>query len=150
MILSIGKFSYKLIFPFLYAICTFLKTLTYSKGELKNPYVTLLFFSLAQLSMGILEIITQLRLKNVRKKKEETEKINLNSLAAEETNSTISSIHNEKEIKELLLTPKIIAQLFILAFFNSLFSLIVFAFENLEALSKYNFQYEIKFIGFFM
>ena len=66
MILSIGKFSYKLIFPFLYAICTFLKTLTYSKGELKNPYVTLLFFSLAQLSMGILEIITQLRLKNVR------------------------------------------------------------------------------------
>ena len=99
MILSIGKFSYKLIFPFLYAICTFLKTLTYSKGELKNPYVTLLFFSLAQLSMGILEIITQLILKNVRKKKEETEKINLNSLAAEETNSTISSIHNEKEIE---------------------------------------------------
>ena len=150
MILSIGKFFYKLIFPFLYAICTFLKTLTYSKGELKNPYVTLLFFSLAQLSMGILEIITQLRLKNVRKKKEETEKINLNSLAAEETNSTISSIHNEKEIKELLLTPKIIAQLFILAFFNSLFSLIVFAFENLEALSKYNFQYEIKFIGYLL
>ena len=66
--------------------------------------------------MGILEIITQLRFKNVRKKKEETEKINLNSLAAEETNSTISSIHNEEEIKELLLTPKIIAQLFILAF----------------------------------
>ena len=150
MILSIGKFSYKLIFPFLYAICTFLKTLTYSKGELKNPYVTLLFFSLAQLSMGILEIITQLRLKNVRKKKEETEKINLNSLAAEETNSTINSIHNEKEIKELLLTPKIIAQLFILAFFNSLFSLIIFAFENLEALSKYNFQYEIKFIGYLL
>ena len=78
--------------------------------------MTLLFFSLAQLSMGILEIITQLILKNVRKKKEETEKINLNSLAAKETNSTISSIHNEKEIKELLLTPKIIAQLFILAF----------------------------------
>ena len=39
------------------------------KGRAKNPYVTLLFFSLAQLSMGILEIITQLRLKNVRKKK---------------------------------------------------------------------------------
>ena len=64
--------------------------------------MTLLFFSLAQLSMGILEIITQLILKNVRKKKEETEKINLNSLAAEETNSTNNSIHNEEEIKELL------------------------------------------------
>ena len=152
MLLSIGKFSYKLIFQFLYAICTFLKTLTYSEGDLKNPYVTLLFFSLAQLSMGIFEIVTQLRLKNVRKQREkdiEKERINLNSLAAEQTNNTMNSIHAQKEIKELRLTPRIIAQLFFLAFFNSFFALIVFAFEHLEALSKYNFQYEIKFIGFF-
>ena len=61
----------------------------------------------------------------------------------------MNSIHAQKEIKELLLTPRIIAQLFFLAFLNSFFALIVFAFEHLEALSKYNFQYEIKFIGFF-
>ena len=61
----------------------------------------------------------------------------------------MNSINDQKEIKELLLTRKIIGQLFFLAFFNSFFALIVFAFEHLEALSKYNFQYEIKFIGFF-
>ena len=169
MFIGLGHVSYKLIYPFLYAVFTFLKALAYklvnpqesqtqNEGTiaLNNPYIALLFCSLAQLTIGIFEIISKLRQHNYGKEKQrEKEKQNSKTTFIYTSNNE-DIIINEDDKKRgsdssshSKLTYLNYIAIALLACGNSLFSLVIFGFEKNETLSKFNFQYEIKFIGFF-
>ena len=169
MFIGLGHVSYKLIYPFLYAVFTFLKALAYklvspqesqtqNEGTiaLNNPYIALLFCSLAQLTIGIFEIISKLRQHNYGKEKQrEKEKQNSKTTFIYTSNNE-DIIINEDDKKRgsdssshSKLTYLNYIAIALLACGNSLFSLVIFAFEKNETLSEFNCQYEIKFIGFF-
>ena len=169
MFIRLGHVSYKLIYPFLYAVFTFAKAVAYrlvnqseseTKNEgtiaLNNPYIALLFCSLAQLTIGIFEIISKLRQHNYSKEKQREKEKQNNKTTFIVTSDSEDIIIDEEDKKRVADTSNhrnlnylnYIA-IVLLACGNSLFSLVIFAFEKNPTLSKFNFQYEIKFIGFF-
>lgn len=140
---ALGKISIKLIYPFLYSFFSITRSLAYL-NDAANPYISTLFSSLGQATVGLLEIISR-----IKQKKDES-KLKESTYVAEERQIQPSEYEYLKSKKERM--KKKICHLFIilgLSLLNSAASLVLFALENLDYLTSYNFQNEVRFIGIF-
>lgn len=146
MFISFGGFSFQLLYPFLYSFFSFTRLLAYKKDAV-NPYISFLLVGMAQMSVGVFELISMYL--QIRREKEQILPINevKNERKKEKSEDDFYSVTEED--KKTIPIIKNLCIIFCLSLFNSFVYLIYFGLENLTYLTTYNFQNEVRFIGIF-
>lgn len=141
MLLKFGSISIYLLIPLAYLISCVLRS---NQGIFSNvpqsynlPFFSTILSSFGELTAGFLEIISRIRQKK--------HVVNRNSTLNESLSvrTGIEKILGQKKH----LTPKHVLIIFGIALSNYIITFLTFFHEQSQSLTKYNLQYEFKFIG---
>ena len=140
-IISLGKLSLQLLCPLLYTLFCFLRSFAYLE-DIKNPFIPILLSSMAELSLGMLELISIKRQNNKLSNKEKpvTEE-------KEVSTNHFDFLIQDSQKEVALMTRKVYAIIIMVSVFNSFVCFLIFAKEDLLSKSSFNFQNEIRVIS---
>lgn len=139
MLIHFGELSINLIFPLVYGLSCYFRSFSY-KDDPANPFISIILSAFAEISIGILEVVSYFLRKKMKKSR------NSDAVKTTYNFSFIDHKQNNSYINHKFKTYSII---FSLSFTNSLFSLLIFSLESQSEFTTYNFQNEIRFFGIF-
>ena len=115
-IISLGKLSLQLLCPLLYTLFCFLRSFAYLE-DIKNPFIPILLSSMAELSLGMLELISIKRQNNQLSNKEKpvTEE-------KEVSTNHFDFLIQDSQKEVALMTRKVYAIIIMVSVFNSFIS----------------------------
>lgn len=138
--IKFGKISSLLIFPLLYSVFCVFRGLSDRVGPPKEenlPFVTTILSSFAELSIGILEIISR-----IRQSTSNNREINKQLLENKKP-----SLDNKSSIKNKGITIKSLLIIFGISLSNYVACFFAFYRESHERYKSFNYQNEFKFLG---